>query len=115
MNLKVEKIPDDCHLIELSGRFIENETDRSVHEEAVKLTRSGCKHFLVDLGALTHINSVGINMLVKMVKLINHNQGRVVFINVPQHIIELLTIIKLNAILEIAPSLQEGLNTLRQS
>ncbi len=102
-----------CCILRLSGRFIETTSEASLVEAADSACNNGCRKFVVDLGALTHMNSNGINLLVKTIKRINHDDGRVVFAAVPPNINELLGIIKLNAVLEITPSVQDGINVLQ--
>lgn len=99
-------------VISLTGRFIDLSDDPDFHELIDKELQDGNSFFIIDLGSLTHMNSNGINAIVKAVKRINEAKGRVVFTQVPDHINELLSIIKLNAILEIAPSVEDGIQRL---
>lgn len=113
MNLMVDHHSGTgCTVMKLMGRFIEDETDQSLLSAIHDALQSDCHKFIIDLEGLSHINSSGINMLVKTVKLINGHGGRSVFIAVPPKIEELLEIIKLNAVFEIAPDFDAGLNAL---
>jgi anti-anti-sigma factor len=99
-------------IVHLSGRFIEDEGSSSLHEIIANEMQSGCNGFVVDLAAVQHMNSTGINSIVKTIKQVNREGGKLIFASVPPAISELLTVIKLNAILEIQPSVEDGLNTL---
>jgi anti-anti-sigma factor len=102
-----------CCIFRLAGRFIETTNDSSLIDAAESACTDGCRKFVVDLSALTHMNSSGINLLVKTIKRINHDEGRVIFAAVPPNINELLGVIKLNAVLEIKPSVEDGINALQ--
>lgn len=114
MSLTVDTTTETgCCIFRLSGRFIENAHDGALIQATESACTDGCRKFVVDLSALTHMNSSGINLLVKTIKRINHDDGRVVFAAVPANIGELLDVIKLNAVLEITPSVQDGINALQ--
>lgn len=114
MSLTVESLHETgCCVIHLSGRFIETTTDQSMTDTVGSALNEGYRKFIVDLQGLTHMNSSGINLLVKSIKQINSVSGQVLFAAVPPHIGELLEVIKLNAVLEITPSVEDGLNALR--
>lgn len=102
-------------LIELSGRFIEDASDVMLVEQIDGQCKQGKAHFIIDLSALTYMNSTGINLLVKCIKRLNDCQARVVFTSAPDHILELLNIIQLNSIIHISPSIEEGIQNLNLS
>lgn len=111
--IQVKAIHDlSCSVISLSRRFIDLHDDPDFFELITQELKNDCARFVVDLSEITHMNSTGINTIVKAVKFINENGGRIVFTQVPDHIAELLSIIKLNAILEIAPTVEDGIQTL---
>ncbi len=113
MRIQVKASNDlSCRIISLSGRFIDVNDDPDFFELINKELDDGSKQFIVDLGAVTHMNSTGINTIVKTIKQMNARSAQIVFTNVPEHINELLSIIKLNAILEIAPSVEDAIQTL---
>lgn len=94
--------------IHLKGKFIEHETAKALIEELEQDLRQQTKRFLIDLKGLEYINSVGINSIVKLVHLINLNEGSLVFSNVPDRITELLELIRLNSVLIICKTENEG-------
>lgn len=114
MRLQVKNSNDlSCRVISLSGRFIELHDKQNLHALIQKELADGQSRFVVDLSQLKHLNSNGINEIVKTIKLVNNKQAKIIFTCVPEHITELLSIIKLNAVLEIAPSIEVGIQTLK--
>jgi anti-anti-sigma factor len=95
-------------VIHLKGKFIEHETARALIEELEQDVKQQTKRFLIDLKGLEYINSVGINSIVRLVHLINLNNGSLVFSNVPERITELLELIRLNSVLSICKTEDEG-------
>lgn len=101
-----------CAVFKLKGRFVEDESHKDFFNEIKEACENGNKKFIIDLTELTYINSSGINLLVKLVKYLNAEEGKIVFTGVPDNINELLTIIGLNAVFAIEPSIKEGLQQL---
>jgi anti-sigma B factor antagonist len=99
-------------LIRLSGRFVEDESDVALIEQVETQCALGQTRFIIDLSGLNYMNSTGINLLVKCIKRLNERNAQLVFTAAPNHIVELLGIIKLNSIIHISPSLEEGIQTL---
>lgn len=101
-----------CSVFKLKGRFVEDDSHKEFFNEIKDACEAGNKKFIIDLTELTYINSSGINLLVKLVKYLNAEEGQIVFTGVPENINELLTIIGLNAVFAIEPSIEEGLQQL---
>ncbi len=101
-----------CQVIKLQGRFVEDDEHAEFLTNIQTLSEKGSSKFVIDLKELNYINSSGINLLVKLVKYLNERDGKIVFTSVPENINELLTIIGLNAVFTIQPSINEGLQYL---
>jgi anti-anti-sigma factor len=109
MRIDVDHLTDaNCTLIRPVGRFIDAHENTDFFERISEEVSTGCSRFVVDLSGLSHINSTGINLIVKTVKFLNDHKARIIFANPPEHISELLSVIKLNAILEITPTVDSG-------
>ncbi len=102
----------DCMVYRVTGRFVEDESHQALLRQVEHATERDFKKFLVDLEGLEYVNSSGINLLVKMVKHLNQHKAQLVFTSVPDKVRELLTIIKLNAVLDIHPSMDDGIQSL---
>ena len=83
-------------VIHLKGKFIEHETATALLREMELDVQSETNRFLIDLKGLQYVNSVGINSIVKLVHMVNLNNGSLVFSNVPERIMELLELIRLS-------------------
>lgn len=103
---------EECAVFQLSGRFVEDDDHRDLLDRVALAADNGRERFVFDLANLSYINSSGINVIVKIVKQLNDKRARLVFTSVPEKINELLTIMKLNAVLAIQPSLEEGIQSL---
>ncbi|MFT4879743.1 MAG: anti-anti-sigma factor [Flavobacteriales bacterium] len=113
MSSQFETYPErTCQVIKLQGRFVEDEEHAGFLKNIQDLCDAGESKFVIDLKELKYINSSGINLLVKLVKYLNGKEGKIVFTSVPEKINELLTIIGLNAVFAIQPSINEGLQYL---
>ncbi len=99
-------------LIHLSGRFVENENDVALLEQIETQFEREQTRFIIDLSAVSYMNSTGINLLVKCIKRINERKAQLVFTAAPDHILELLSIIQLNSIIHLSPSIEEGIQNL---
>lgn len=102
----------DCLVVRLSGRFVEAQYHLHFREAVEEALSGGQKSFVIDLENLEYLNSSGINAFVRVITSLNSHGARVVFTRVPKRINELLNVIKLNALLTIYPSLEEGLQSL---
>ncbi|MFZ6051914.1 STAS domain-containing protein [Halocola ammonii] len=103
----------NCRVFHFKGSFIDSSDDRQLVNEFHELLDEGEKSFIFDFKDLEYINSSGINELVKMVNRVNQSKGNLVFVAVPEKIQELLKIIKLNSVLTIRESIDEGVAAIK--
>ena len=103
---------DRYKVFQLKGKFIEHETANHLLAELQTDISANTNRFLIDLGGLSHMNSVGINSIVKLVHLINLHQGSLVFSNVPDKVRELLELIRLNSVMSICENEEDGIQSL---
>lgn len=113
MNAQLETYrKDHCMICQLSGRFVEANDHDAFFDWFTKSVADGHKKFVIDFNQLEYMNSSGVNQLVKVIKLLNEAKASLVFTRVPERIDQLLNIIKLNALLTIHTSLEEGIQSL---
>jgi len=101
-----------CTVLELKGRMIENDSYDDLVVYVENQLAQGNRKFIIDLGGLRLINSSGINLLVGLIKKINDHSAQVVFTRVPEKVSELLNIIRLNAVLSVQNSIDDGIQFL---
>lgn len=99
-------------VIHLKGKFIEHETAGNLLAELQSDVSNKTTAFVIDLKDLQYVNSVGISSIVKLIHMVNLHNGRLVFSNVPERIKELLELIKLNSVLSICDSEEDGIQAL---
>lgn len=98
----------------LEGRFVESTKDMALVGEVCDELKARSVDLVINLEKMLYINSVGINALVRIVKEANNSGRKVVFVNVPPKVMGLLEVIKLNSVLTIRPSLEEGISYLNE-
>lgn len=97
-----------CKVICLRGKFMDHQKARDLITELEVDVFHHTPGIMIDLSGLSHMNSVGINSIVKMVHLVNGSGGKLVFINVPEKVRELLDLIRLNSVISICESPEEA-------
>ena len=96
-------------LYSLEGRFIESTKDMTLVNDVIEELALRNANLILNLDKMAYINSEGINALVRIVKETNNSGQKVVFVNVPKRVMELLQVIKLNSVFTIRKSLEEGI------
>jgi anti-anti-sigma factor len=104
-----------CVVFSFSGRILEADSIDDVINTVKSEVLMGTKCFIMDMAGVELLNSIGIGMLVRTVKAVNESGGKIIFTSVPEKIQELLRIIKLNSVMDIAPTVEEGARILTNS
>ena len=102
-----------CCVVSISGKFVESGNNKAILDHVTNNLDNNDSAFILDLKEMTLLNSEGISVLVRIVNMVNDAKGRVVFVNVPSQIDELLSVIKLNSVFIIKNDLKEGLEYLK--
>ena len=103
---------ENCMVISFKGRFIEEGQKKTMLHQMKQLIVDPNDRFLIDMSQVEHMNSTGFTLLVQVVNEIKQHNGRLVFTSVPENVHELLDIIKLNAVLAIRGTVDEGIEYL---
>lgn len=69
---------------------------------------------MVNLEAVSFMDSSGLGMLISLYKEVNENQGKIVFFNVQEYIMKLLKLVNLDKIFLLADTREEALSLLAQ-
>ncbi len=75
--------------------------------------RQGHGKYLVDFEELEYISSAGIGVLSSLILHLQKQQGKMIFINVPDRVHELLHLTRLSEIFPIAENVEQALQELR--
>ena len=109
-DLKVYK--DKIGLIELSDRLA-RESVISFRQKAVEyIEANDLQSIILDFTNLNWIDSAGIGVLMVIYKLLSGKKGTLVFVNPNKQISDIFSILKLNQIFKIVPSIEEALQVL---
>ncbi|MCB0760740.1 MAG: STAS domain-containing protein [Flavobacteriales bacterium] len=103
-----------CCVISIEGKFVDRGNEKNILEEFDGSLAEGQRDFILDMKGMQLLNSEGINVLVRIVNIANGKKARIVFVHVPDHIEELLHVIKLNSVFIIKADLQDGLEYLKE-
>lgn len=109
---KIVKHPSGVVVFSLEGKIIitnEFEPISSAIEELLSQTK---RKFLIDLSKVAHINSSGLNLLLRMFTKIRNKGGELVLATPSASVEKLLSISKLNSIFTICADQEEALNIL---
>jgi anti-anti-sigma factor len=100
------------HVISVKGRCFTEPDKTEFIGEAEMYLRSGDPNIIFDLEYMECLNSNGISAFVKILRVVKERGGKIVFVNVPANVKELLAIFKLNSIFNIENNLEDGINYL---
>ena len=96
-------IPEGSLLESIDGQPIMNAIEN--HPEIVKV--------IVDCSKIKHLNSTGINCLLKIFTQLKNRNGKLLLCSLTNHIEKLLIITKLHAVFLISADLEEASNQLK--
>ena len=97
--LSITTLSDEWH-----NRHIFHNFQSSIEE--------GIKQFIVDLSKLSIINSVGINLLLRILKKVQQVSGQLLLTNASAQVLHLLNITKLTNVFTIKNSVEEAMDTI---
>ncbi len=101
-----------CKVYSLNGAFIDNKLDRSLINDVQEDIAQYENDFIFNLCEMEYVNSTGINVFVRILRLINENKRKIVFVDVPEKIEKLFDVMKLNNVFTIKKDLSEGIEFL---
>jgi anti-sigma B factor antagonist len=100
----------NCYVISLRGKIITDTDIDSLLFSVDELIKNSNSKLVFNLFELTHINSSGINLFMKVLTKTRVNNGDLIFYGVNGNVGNLFKIAKLNGIYTIFDSLEEALN-----
>ena len=91
-------------IIDLTGRIVLNDGSAAMREAIAKLRETGASKILLNLEAVSFIDSSGLGELASAYAGMNKAGGQLKLMNLPPRIVDLLRITKLNTVLVAFPS-----------
>jgi anti-sigma B factor antagonist len=89
----------DVAIIDLAGRIVLNDGSATMRETIAKLREEGANKILINLSAVSFMDSSGLGELASAYARINKAGGQLKLVNIPARILDLLRITKLDSIL----------------
>lgn len=98
----------DITLIDIRG-FLDTLVAYTLQEQVNTLMGAGMRKYIIDLEELEHISSAGIGFFSGLVLELRKYHGKLVFINIPEHVQDLLKLMRLIEIFTVGQNLQDAL------
>jgi anti-sigma B factor antagonist len=98
----------DIQILEVKD-LLNEFANKEILQAAKEKVKEGYANFLVDLGGIEYMNSVGINFLIQLKKLAAEAKGKMVVAAASKKVLQLLTITKLTPLLNFADTVEQGL------
>ena len=107
----VEKMVDGVILLDMRGRIILGEESQAFRREIRELIDAGHRRLLLDLGEISHIDSVGLSTLVASFTSMRKQGGELKLVRLPKGVHQLLQITRLATVFEIHSNLESALQS----
>lgn len=88
-------------IVDLEGKIALGETNRQLHETIRLLVQEGKKSIVLNLSKVTTIDSSGLGELIAGYATLEKNDGTLKLANIPDRVIELMTITKLYTVFDV--------------
>ncbi|MEX2483076.1 MAG: STAS domain-containing protein [Brumimicrobium sp.] len=114
MNLtyKIEMHPKGVSVISLKGKILSEEAFDEVFDVVETKIQVGEKNFIVNLKDISHINSSGLNVLLRLFTRIRNKGGEMILIHPSKVVNQLFIISKLNTVFKIGADENDALKQL---
>lgn len=114
LEIRMQPLDGDICLVELSGE-IDVYTCRAARKEFRDLLEASHRHFLLELGRLTFIDSAGLGMLVRFLRRVRDRGGNLVLVGTTPPIQKLLRMTGLDSLFAFASTHEEALRRLLET
>lgn len=99
-------------VLDLEGRITLGESSRALRTALQELSTEGRTHILLDLAAVSHLDSSGLGSLLVGYNSLRTQGGSIGLLRVPRHIQELLELSRLTSVFQIFDTEEEALTGL---
>lgn len=104
--------PQGVVIISLKGKILTENCFDEISEKIDSKIEGGKKKFLLDLADVSHMNSSGLNILLRLFTKIRTKGGELIMINPSKVVNQLFIISKLNTVFKIGANKEEALKQL---
>ena len=111
-----ERVAGTVTLLEPLGRMVlsESPTDNVLKERVAAQLREGRRQFIVDLHQVSQMDTSGLTTLVAAYIAVRTQQGRIVLVNPPGRVRELLRVTRLDTLFQLFDSEDDAIASLTQ-
>ena len=99
--LIAEREAGDVTILTLSGQILVDDGDVAIRKRVLELIARGRVNVVLDLGAVTHIDSAGFGTMASTAKLLHNRHGALKLLHVPPRSQRLLEVMRLHTAFEI--------------
>jgi anti-anti-sigma factor len=86
-----------------------------LQERVETLIDEGYRKYLIDLEKLDYISSAGVGLFSAVILYLRRRQGKVIFMNIPDHVYEVLKLTRLIEMFTIAETVEEAIAELEHA
>ena len=97
-------------IVDLEGNVTIGETNQQLHEAIKRLVAEGKKSIILNLAKVTLVDSSGLGEMVAGYSTLKASGGSLKLINLPERVVDLMTITKLYTVFDIYNSEAEGID-----
>jgi anti-sigma B factor antagonist len=106
-----ERQENDVTVLELSGEILLDDGDLEFRKRIHDLVARGQVKIVVDLGAITHIDSAGVGMMVAKQKTVHEHGGDLKLVHLTGRSQRLLAIMRLATVFEVFDDVDKAVNS----
>ena len=111
VKIKLVGVRSDIRLITIRG-VLDSMTAYPLQDRVEALIEEGDRKYLIDLEEVEHISSAGVGFFSAVILKLQRHHGKVLFVNIPPQVYEVLELTRLIEIFTVVKSLEEGIATL---
>ncbi len=100
---------DGVTILELKGKITIGVGDVQLREAVTEALQAGAKNILLDLGAVTTVDSSGVGELVSTYTTVTNRGGKLKILNLPSRVADVLQITQLITVFEVFDNEAEAL------
>lgn len=109
MKYSVEK-HEKYVLLALEEKKLDSSVAPKLKSEFITLTQSGTRNLILDMGLVKYVDSSGLSAILTANRLITEQSGTFVLTCLGDHVMKLISISKLDSVLNILPTVEEGVD-----
>ncbi|TAE00909.1 MAG: anti-sigma factor antagonist [Bacteroidetes bacterium] len=99
-------------IISLEDSKLDSSIAPNVKSEFITLFQSGTKNLILDLTKVKYVDSSGLSSILVANRLSSEVKGYLVLVGTTDHVLKLITISKLDSVLNLIPTIEEAIDAI---